>query len=70
MENVKKSEKASSWKLIWDAETKDVLFFKKIDGELETVNELFETENLNEIYHKIEELNLNYNPKLFEEECY
>ena len=50
MEDVKKGDIKLSWKLVWDAETKDVLLLDQIEGEFETVNELFETKNKNDIY--------------------
>ena len=65
---MKKNEKKDVWKLVWDAETKDVLLLKQIEGEFETVNEFFETKNKNEIYDKIYELGLKYDPILLEEE--
>jgi len=65
---MKKLENGSVWKLIWDAETKDVLLLKNIECELETMNELFETRNKNDIYKKINELGLIYNPEYLEEE--
>jgi len=40
----------------------------KVEGEFETVNELFETKNKNEIYDKINELGLKYDPSIQEEE--
>lgn len=69
MEKFKNSDNVLSWKLVWDAETKDVLLLKQIDSDIETVNELFEAKNINDIYNKIKELELKYNPfKLQEEE--
>jgi len=68
MEKVKKSDKKLSWKLVWDADTKDVLFLKQINSELETVNELFETKNKNDVYEKISELGLKYDPLILDEE--
>jgi len=65
---MKKNEMNSVWKLVWDAETKDVLLLKQIEGEFETVNEIFETKNKNDIYDKIYELGLRYEPELLEEE--
>jgi len=56
-----------SWKMVWDTDTKDVLFLKRIKGEFETVNKLFETKNKNDIYDKINELGLNYDPSIQEE---
>ncbi len=66
MENFKKGDNLS-WKLVWDAETKDVLFLNQIEGEFETVNELFETKNKNDIYDKINELGLKYDPNIHED---
>lgn len=68
MEKIKKAKQKLSWKLVWDAETKDVLFLKQVEGEFETVNELFETKNENDLYDKINELGLNYDPSIQEEE--
>lgn len=69
MEKFKNSDNVLSWKLVWDAETKDVLLLKQIDSDIETVNELFEAKNINDIYNKIKELELKYNSfKLQEEE--
>ena len=68
MEKVRKADKKLSWKLVWDADTKDVLFLKQVEGEFETVNELFETKNQNDIYEKINELGLRYDPLIQEEE--
>ena len=65
---MKKNEMNNVWKLVWDSETKDVLLLKQIDGEFETVNEIFETKNKNDIYDKIYELGLRYEPELLEEE--
>ena len=45
MENIKTTGNELSWKMVWDADTKDVLFLKQIEGKFETVNELFETKN-------------------------
>ena len=67
MEKVKKSDNKLSWKLVWDADTKDVLFLKQVKGEFETVNELFETKNKNDVYEKISELGLRYDPTIQEE---
>lgn len=67
MKKVKKSDKSLSWKLVWDADTKDVLFLKQIEGQFETVNELFETKNKNDVYEKINELGLKYDPTILEE---
>ena len=68
MENIKTTGNELSWKMVWDAETKDVLFLKQIKGEFETVNELFETKNKNDIYDKINELGLKYDPSIQDEE--
>jgi len=68
MEKIRKADKKLSWKLVWDADTKDVLFLKRIEGEFETVNELFETKNQNDLYDKINELGLKYDPSIQEEE--
>jgi hypothetical protein len=68
MEKIKKADNELSWKLVWDADTKDVLFLNQIEGEFETVNELFETKNKNDIYDKINELGLRYDPSINEEE--
>lgn len=68
MENVKMSDNLLSWKLVWDAETKDVLFLNQIDSDIETINELFETKNINDIYDKINELGLKYDPFKLQEE--
>jgi len=68
MEQIRKSDSTLSWKLIWDADTKDVLLLKKINGDFETINELFETKNKNDIYKKINELGLKYEPEILEEE--
>ena len=68
MEKIKKSGKSLSWKLVWDADTKDVLLLKQVEGEFETVNELFETKNQSDIYEKISELGLKYDPSIQEEE--
>jgi len=67
MEKIKKADNKLSWKLVWDADTKDVLFLNQIEGEFETVNELFETKNKNDVYDKINELGLNYDPSINEE---
>lgn len=67
MEKIKKSDNELSWKLVWDADTKDVLLFKQIRGEFQTVNELFETKNKYEIYDKIDELGLKYDSSILEE---
>jgi hypothetical protein len=68
MKNVKKSDDKLSWKLVWDAETKDVLFLKEVKGKLETINEIFETKNKNDVYCKISELGLKYDPSIQEDE--
>jgi hypothetical protein len=68
MEKIKKSGKSLSWKLVWDADTKDVLFLKQVEGKFETVNELFETKNKNDVYDKINELGLKYDSSIQEEE--
>lgn len=68
MENVKKSNVELPWKLVWDSETKDVLFCKKIDGEFETINEIYESKTKIGILRKINELGLKYNPNIIEEE--
>lgn len=68
MEKIKTSDNKLSWKLVWDVDTKDVLLLKQIKGEFETVNELFETKNKNDIYEKINELGLKYDPSTQEEE--
>ncbi len=65
---MKKNEISNVWKLVWDSETKDVLLLKQIEGEFETLNEIFETKNKNDIYDKIYELGLRYEPELLEEE--
>ena len=68
MERIRNSNDQLPWKLVWDAETKDVLFLKQVRGEFQTVNELFETKNKYEIYDKINELGLKYDPSIQEEE--
>lgn len=68
MKNFMKSNNVLSWKLVWDADTKDVLLLKQIDSDIETVNELFETKNINDIYDKIIELGLKYDPIECQEE--
>lgn len=67
MEKIKNADTELSWKLVWDADTKDVLFLKRVKGEFETVNELFETKNKNAVYEKISELGLKYDPSIQEE---
>jgi hypothetical protein len=67
METIKKAHAELPWKLVWDADTKDVLFLEQIEGEFETVNELFETKNKDDIYEKINELGLKYVPLLEED---
>ena len=70
MKKIKKLDNQLSWKLVWDDDTKDVLFLKQINGEFETVNELklFETKNKKDIDEKIRELGLKYDPSIMEEE--
>ena len=68
MEDVKKSNGNLPWKLVWDAETKEVLFCTKIDGEFETINEFFESKTKIDVFRKINELGLKYNPNILEEE--
>ena len=68
MEKIKKSDNELSWKLVWDADTKDVLFLNQVKGEFETVNELFETKNKDDVYDKINELGLKYDPSIQEED--
>lgn len=68
MDNVKKSNGTLPWKLVWDAETKEVLFCKQIDGEFETINELYESKTKVGVLRKINELGLKYNPNILEEE--
>ena len=68
MKNFKTTGNELSWKMVWDADTKDVLFLKQIKGEFETVNELFETKNKNDVYDKIYELGLKYDPSIQEDE--
>jgi hypothetical protein len=67
MEKIRKADNELSWKLVWYADTKDVLFLNQIEGEFETVNELFETKNKNDVYDKINELGLKYDPSINEE---
>ena len=66
MEKIKKANANLPWKLVWDADTKFVLFLKQINGEFETVNELYETENSDDVWHKITELGLKYDPLILE----
>jgi hypothetical protein len=68
MEKIKKVNNELTWKLVWDADTKDVLLLKQVEGEFETVNELFETKNKNDVYEKINELGLKYDPLIQEED--
>jgi len=68
MEQIKKANVELPWKLVWDADTKDVLFLKQVEGEFETVNELFETKNKDDVYEKINELGLKYDPSILEGE--
>jgi hypothetical protein len=67
MENLMNVDNLLSWKLVWDPETKDVLFFD-LAGDFETENSIFETKNQNEVYDKIKELGLKYNPSVLESE--
>lgn len=67
MKNLKSSDNVLSWKLVWDADTKDVLFLDQV-GSFETENEIFETKNQSELYDKIKELGLKYNPSILEDE--
>jgi len=67
MKRIKKSDNELSWKLVWDFDTKDVLLLKEVKCEFETVNELFETKNKNDVYDKITELGLIYDPTIQEE---
>ena len=67
MEKIRNADTELSWKLVWDADTKDVLFLNQVRGEFETVNELFETKNKNDVYDKISELGLKYDPTIQEE---
>lgn len=68
MENIKLSNGNLPWKLVWDADTSEVLLLKKIDGEFETINELFEDKTKISLYRKINELKLIYNPNILDEE--
>ena len=68
MKNLKNLNNELPWKLVWDNETKDVLLLKKINGDLETINELFESKYEQDIYNKINELGLKFDPILLEEE--
>lgn len=63
MENVKKAHGCLPWKLVWDSETKVVLVKKKIEGEMETINELYEADSEEKILKKIDELGLKYIPE-------
>lgn len=67
MKKIKMSDNQLSWKLVWDTETKDVLFLKEINGSIETVNELYETNDKDEVYKKISELGLKYDPIIEED---
>lgn len=67
MENLEMLDNGLSWKLVWDPDTKDVLFLNQA-GKIETENEIFETKNQNEIYEKITELGLKYNPSILDNE--
>ncbi len=67
MDKIKKSNDGMTWKLVWDADTKDVLLLSQIKGDFETVNELFETKNIKDIYDKINELDLKYDSSIQEE---
>lgn len=67
MKKIRKSDNELSWKLVWDADSKDVLFLNQVEGRFETVNELFETKNPEDIYDKIKELGLKYDPTIQEE---
>lgn len=66
MENIKKSNGRLPWKLVWDNETKYVLFLNKINGEFETINELYETKSKEKLLQKIKELKLKYDPTVIE----
>jgi len=68
MDNVRKSNGNLPWKLVWDLDTKEVLFCKKINGEIETINELYESKTKFGVLKKIKKLKLKYNPKILEEE--
>ena len=68
MEKITMSNSELPWKLVWDADTKDVLFLRHVEGDFETVNELFETKYKYEVYDKIGELGLKYDPSVQEEE--
>lgn len=68
MKKIKNVDNDLLWKLVWDNDTKDVLLLKQIKGEFETVNELFETKNKFEVYDKISELGLKYDPSIQEDE--
>ncbi len=68
MDDVKKSDGALPWKLVWETETKEVLFCKQINGEFETINELYESKTKVDMLRKINELGLKYNPNILEKE--
>lgn len=70
MENVKKSNGNLPWKLVWDLDTKDVLFCKKIEGDFETINEMYESTSKFDVLRKINELGLNYDPDISEDSWY
>jgi len=67
METIKKAHGNLPWKLVWDADTKDVLLLEQVEGEFETVNELFESKNKDDAYDKINELGLKYDPSIQED---
>jgi hypothetical protein len=66
MKNVKESKNEMTWRLVWDTETKDVLFIKQLKCDIETENELFTSKNKTDIYDKIVELGLKYDPSVEE----
>lgn len=68
MKKIKNVSNDKPWKLVWDIETKDVLLLQEVKGEFETINELFEAKNKNDVYEKINELGLKYDPLLLAEE--
>ena len=68
MEKIKNVDTYLLWKLVWDNDTKDVLLLKQIKGKFETVNELFETKNKNDVYDKINELGLKYDPSILDDD--